>query len=139
VRSPRALGAVLGWSLLAQAARFFAAAAVAAALSVPHPLLAAVVIVPTLQLATILPLTPGSLGIATGAVALALETRGVGIAQALATGLAYHAAETIVGVSVGLAGTLAVVEVPPLVRRVVVAGACVTFAGFVGATFYTLV
>src|SRR4051812_27008181 len=92
VRRPRAAAAVLGWSVASQAARLCAAAAVAGALSVPHPLLAAFVIMPTLQLATLLPLAPGNIGVATGAVALALQTRGVASSQALATGLAYHAA-----------------------------------------------
>jgi uncharacterized membrane protein YbhN (UPF0104 family) len=139
LRSPRATAAVLGWSIASQVARLGAGAAVAAALAVPHPLLAALVIMPTIQLATMFPLTPGNIGVATGAVALALQTRGVGLSQALATGLAYHAAETLVGVAFGLAGTLAVVELPPIVRRLAVAGACVALAAGVGATFYSLV
>jgi uncharacterized membrane protein YbhN (UPF0104 family) len=139
VRNRRALASVLGWSFASQAARLLAAAAVAAALSVPHPLLAAVVIMPTLQLATIFPITPGNVGVATGAVALALRARGVDVSQALAAGLAYHAAETLVGVAFGVAGTVAVVELPPLVRRVAVAGAGVAFAACVGATFYAVV
>jgi uncharacterized membrane protein YbhN (UPF0104 family) len=139
VRSPRATAAVLGWSLASQAARLFAAAAVAAALSVPHPLLAAVVIMPMLQLATMLPLTPGNIGVASGAVALALQARGVEVSQALATGLAYHAAETLVGISFGVAGTLAVVELPPVVRRLAAAAACVAVAACVGATVVRLV
>lgn len=139
VRSPRAVGAVAGWSLASQTARLLAAAAVASALAVPHPLLAAVVIMPTLQLATMFPVTPGNVGVATGAVALALQARGVGLEQAIATGLAYHAAETLVGVAVGVAGTLAVVELPPVVRRLAVAGACVAAAAVVGATFYSVV
>src|SRR3954451_1246071 len=128
LRSPRDAVAVLGWSLTSQCARLGAAAAVAAALAVPHPLLAALVIMPTLQLATLLPLSPGNIGVATGAVALALQTRGVASSQALATGLAYHAAETLVGVAFGVAGTLAVVELPPVVRRLAAAGACVALA-----------
>jgi uncharacterized membrane protein YbhN (UPF0104 family) len=139
LRSPRAAAAVLGWSLASQVTRLGAGAAVAAALAVPHPLLAALVIMPTLQLATMLPLTPGNIGVATGAVALALQTRGVGLEQALAAGLAYHAAETVVGIGFGLAGTLAVVELPRVVRRLAVAGACVVLAAGVGATFYSLV
>jgi uncharacterized membrane protein YbhN (UPF0104 family) len=139
VRSPRATAAVLGWSVGSQAARLFAAAAVAAALSVPHPLLAAIVIMPTLQLATMLPLMPGNIGVATGAVALALQARGVEVSQALAAGIAYHAAETLVGVSFGVAGTLAVVELPPLVRRVAAATACAGIAACVGMTVVSLV
>jgi uncharacterized membrane protein YbhN (UPF0104 family) len=139
IRSPRATAAVLGWSVGSQLARLLAAAAVAAALSVPHPLLAAIVIMPTLQLATMFPITPGNVGVATGAVALALQTRGVEVSQALATGLAYHAAETLVGISFGVAGTLAVVELPPLVRRLAAATACIGLAACVGATVVSLV
>lgn len=139
LRSPRAAGAVLGWSIGSQLSRLLAAAAVAAALGVSHPLLAALVIMPTLQLATIFPITPGNVGVATGAVALALQTRGVELSQAIATGLAYHAAETIVGVAFGAAGTLAVVELPPFVRRLAVAGACVALAAGLGATVLSLV
>lgn len=139
VRAPRAAAAVLSWSFASQTARLLAAAAVAAALGVPHPLLAAVVIMPTLQLATILPITPGNIGVATGAVALALQARGVGIEQALATGLAYHAAETLVGVAFGVGGTLASVELPPLLRRVAAATTCAGLAAGLGATFYSLV
>jgi uncharacterized membrane protein YbhN (UPF0104 family) len=139
VRSPRAAASVVAWSVASQTSRLFAAAAVAAALSVPHPLLAAIVIMPTLQLATMLPITPGNVGVATGAVALALQSRGVGLSQAIATGLAYHAAETLVGISFGVAGTLAVVELPPVVRRLAAAGACVALAACVGATVVRLV
>ena len=137
-RNPRAAAIVFGWATASQAARLAAAAAVAAALSVPHPLTAALVIVPALQLATILPATPGNV-ITSGAVALALQTRGVGVGQALATGIAYHAAETIVGLTFGIAGTLMVIEVPPLARRLAVATGAVVLAVGLGATVLTLV
>ena len=130
---------MLGWSVVSQGARLLAAAAVAAALGVPQPLLAALVIMPTLQLATTFPITPGNIGVASGAVALALQSRGVELSQALAAGLAFHAAETLVGVSVGVAGTLAVVELPPLARRLAAAGACVAIAAGLGATVLSLV
>jgi uncharacterized membrane protein YbhN (UPF0104 family) len=139
LRCPRAAASVLGWSIASQGARLLAAAAVASALGVSHPLLAALVIMPTLQLATIFPITPGNVGVASGAVALALQTRGVELSQAIATGIAYHAAETLVGVAFGVASTLAIVEVPPLVRRVAAAGACVAIAAGLGATVLSLV
>jgi uncharacterized membrane protein YbhN (UPF0104 family) len=139
LRCPRAAAAVLGWSVVSQGARLLAAAAVAAALGVSHPLLAALVIMPTLQLATIFPVTPGNVGVASGAVALALQTRGVELSRAIAAGLAYHAAETLVGVAFGVAGTLAVVELPPLARRLAAAGACVAVAACLGATVISLV
>lgn len=139
LRCPRAAASVLGWSIASQATRLLAAAAVATALGVTHPLLAALVIMPTLQLATLFPITPGNVGVATGAVALALQTRGVEMSQAIATGIAYHAAETLVGVAFGVASTLAIVEVPPLVRRIAVAGACIAVAAGLGATVLSLV
>jgi len=138
-RSPRAAAAVVGWALAAQASRVAAATAVAAALQVPHPLLAALVIVPTLQLATTFPLTPGNIGIATGAVALALQTRGVGVDRALATGIAYHAAETLVGVGFGAASALALIELPQLARRLAAAAATAVVAVGLGVTVLNLV
>jgi uncharacterized membrane protein YbhN (UPF0104 family) len=139
LRRPRAAVRVLAWSAASQGFRVLAAAAIASALAVPHPLLAALVIVPTLQLATVLPIVPGNIGVASGAVALALQSRGVGLGQALAAGLAYHAAETVVGISFGVAGTLAVVRVPPVVRRVAVATATVAVAVGLGVTVLNLV
>jgi uncharacterized membrane protein YbhN (UPF0104 family) len=94
---------------------------------------------PTIQLATAFPITPGNVGVASGAVALALQTRGVELQQAIATGIAYHAAETIVGIAFGAAGTLAVVELPQAVRRVAAAGACLTVAAGLGATVFSLI
>jgi uncharacterized membrane protein YbhN (UPF0104 family) len=84
-------------------ARVSAAAAASAAVGVQHPLAAALLIVPALQAATILPVTPGNLGVASGAIALALHSQGVAGDVALAAGIAFHAIETAVGVSLGLA------------------------------------
>jgi uncharacterized membrane protein YbhN (UPF0104 family) len=94
---------------------------------------------PTLQLATMFPITPGNVGVASGAVALALQARGVELSQALAAGMAFHAAETLVGIAVGVAGTVAVVELPTVVRRVAAAGACAAVAGCLGMTVLSLV
>jgi hypothetical protein len=77
--------------------------AIAAALGVNGPVLAALIILPTLDLAGLIPLS-GNVGITSGAVAVALQTHGVGLEQALATGLAFHAVETISGISCGVAG-----------------------------------
>lgn len=138
-RSPRDAARALAWTTASQSARVGAAAAVAASLTVPHPLLAALVIVPTLQLATMLPLLPGNFGVASGAVALALESRGVGVGHALAAGIAYHAAETVVGIAFGVAGTLLVVPVPPLARRLAVAAGAGALALGLGVTVVNLV
>jgi uncharacterized membrane protein YbhN (UPF0104 family) len=105
-RSPRAAAAVLGWTAAMVIARLAATIAVAAALGVPHPLVAALVILPALDLAGALPLTPGSVGIGSGAVAVALAARGIGMSQALGVGIAMQGLETLVSVAAGSAGAL---------------------------------
>jgi hypothetical protein len=76
-----------GWFAVSTATRFAGAAAIAAALGVHAPLTAALIIVPTLDLAGLIPFS-GNLGITSGAVATALQTHGLQLPQALATGLA---------------------------------------------------
>jgi uncharacterized membrane protein YbhN (UPF0104 family) len=104
-RSPAGGARIAGWILVATAARFAAATAIAAALGVRSPLTAALIIVPALDLAGLIPIS-GSLGITSGTVAVALQTHGVGVSQALATGLAFHAVETGAGIAFGAAGVL---------------------------------
>ena len=87
-------------------AAVLASACVGAALGVPHALGAALVIVPAIQLARMLPITPGNVGITSAAVAIALHGRGVPMESAMAAGIALHAVETIVGVTLGAAGAL---------------------------------
>jgi len=101
-RRPRAALPLFGWAFGSMLARVSAAAAACAAVGVAHPVAAALLIVPALQAATILPITPGNLGIASGAIAVALHSQGVAIDVALAAGIAFHAVETVVGVSLGL-------------------------------------
>jgi uncharacterized membrane protein YbhN (UPF0104 family) len=102
-RSPARGAGIAAWIALSTAARFAGAVAIAAALGVNGPVLAALIILPTLDLAGLIPLS-GNVGITSGAVAVALQTHGVGLEQALATGLAFHAVETISGISCGVAG-----------------------------------
>ena len=52
------------------------------------PLAAAVLIIPALDLAGILPLTPGNVGVASAAVAFALTAHGVGSDVAVSAGIA---------------------------------------------------
>jgi uncharacterized membrane protein YbhN (UPF0104 family) len=104
--SPRALGAVLGWTFAMAASRLAGTAAVTMALGLPHPLLAALVVMPVLDFAGIVPITPGGLGIGTGAVAMALASRGIGGPQALGVGIAMQAVETLVSLIIGGLGTL---------------------------------
>jgi uncharacterized membrane protein YbhN (UPF0104 family) len=105
-RSPRALATVLGWTLGMVACRLGATVAVAAALGLPHPLLAALLILPALDVASAFPITPGSIGIGSGAVAVALAGRGIGMPMALGTGFAMQALETMVSISAGSLGAL---------------------------------
>jgi len=104
-RSPRESAQIGAWIAVATAARFAGATAIAAALGLRSPATAALIIVPTLDLAGLIPLS-GNMGITSGAVAVALQAHGVAIDQALATGLAFHAVETGAGISFGAAGAL---------------------------------
>jgi uncharacterized membrane protein YbhN (UPF0104 family) len=114
--SPRAAAAVMSWTLGMVAARVCATAAIAVALGIPHPFLAALLILPALDLASALPLTPGSIGIGSGAVAVALASRGIGMGQALAVGIAIQAIETLVSLTAGTLGGLYLVRPSETVR-----------------------
>ena len=105
-RSPRAIATVLGWTAVMQLTRLGGTAAVAAALGLPHPLLAALLILPALDVAASFPITPGGIGVGSGAVAVALASRGIGMSQALGVGIAIQALETLVSVTVGSIGGL---------------------------------
>ena len=134
--SPRDLAIVAGWALAGAVAKIAAAAAVGASFGIDNPLKAALVIVPAVELAAILPLTPGNVGLASAAVALALGSQGVDSQTALSAGIAFGGVELLTGMAVGAAGALALAG--PWVRpyvRVAVAGAAtlVTAAAF-GAT-----
>jgi hypothetical protein len=104
-RSPSGGARIAAWIAFSTGARFVAATAIATALGVRAPLTAALIILPALDLAGLIPLS-GNLGITSGAVAVALQAHGVGVSQALATGLAFHAVETASGISFGTAGAL---------------------------------
>src|SRR5919198_82247 len=68
-QSPGGGARIVGWVAAATVARVGGTAAIAAALGVSDPVLAALIIVPTLDLTTVIPLTPGNIGIGTGTVA----------------------------------------------------------------------
>jgi hypothetical protein len=104
-RSPIDAVRMAGWFAASTGMRFAGAAAIAAALGVHAPVTAALIIVPTLDLAGLIPLS-GNLGLTSGAVVVALEAHGVHMGQALSTGLAFHATETGAGMSFGIAGAL---------------------------------
>ncbi len=82
VRSPRALAKVVAWTIGMQVARLAGTVAVVQAFGLPHPLLAALVILPALDVAGAIPITPGSIGVGSGAVAVVLASRGIGMTQA---------------------------------------------------------
>ena len=138
VREPRAASVLLAWVIASTLAKIGAAAAIAAAFGLPHPLLAALVIVPALDLASLFPLTPGNVGVASGAVTLALQARGIGITEALTAGIALHAVETLVGLGLGATGALYLVRArAPWTLRVAAAAATVLMATAFGATVFT--
>ena len=99
------MGAIrlITWIALSFAGRLAASTAVAAALGIHHPFAAAMVIVPALEVAGTIPLTPGNVGITSGAIALAFHTQGVSFTHGLAAGIAFHAVETAVGIMFGIA------------------------------------
>jgi uncharacterized membrane protein YbhN (UPF0104 family) len=139
-REPRRGACIAAWVAFATMARLGAAASIAAALGVRSPVLAAVLIVPALDLSGAMPLTPGNVGLTSGAVAMALRAHGVGLTTALTTGIAFHAVETVAGVAFGLASVLflAPFSSSTVARRrttlAVGAATCVALLGAFGAT-----
>ncbi len=128
-----ALGRVPAWVTAATVARLGAAAAVAAAVGIPSPFLTALLVVPAIDLAGLIPITPGNIGLKSGAIALALQAQGVDVTTALSTGIAFHAVETLVGLSFGSASALYLSRVP--VPRWAIGGATAAVAAaFVGTT-----
>jgi hypothetical protein len=83
----------------------------------PQPLIAALLILPALDVASAFPITPGSIGIGTGAVAVALASRGIPMSEAIGTGLALQAIETLVSIGVGSLGALWLANEHAVVRR----------------------
>jgi uncharacterized membrane protein YbhN (UPF0104 family) len=142
-RSPRTCAILAGWAAASLAARVGAAAAIAAAMDVRSPLVAALVIVPALELAGLIPLTPGNVGITSGTVAVALHEAGVGLTQALALGIALHAVELAAGLGFGAASALFLAgDRSPQARRVATAlaaaGVVAVGAAFTGTVFVDL-
>lgn len=106
--SPSVALRLLGLVVASTVARVGGAACCCAALGIAHPITAGAVIIPALELATLVPLVPANLGVTSAAVTLALQRHHVGLTAALSSGIALHAVETLAGISFGLAGTLAV-------------------------------
>jgi uncharacterized membrane protein YbhN (UPF0104 family) len=136
-RSPRAIGSLLGWTFAMAAARVGATIAVAASLGLPHPVLAALVILPALDVASAFPITPGAIGVGSGAVAVALAGRGIGMPAALGTGIAMQAMESVVSITAGSLGVLYLAQSRPTYRRWTVrlatVGGSIAFAALLSA------
>ncbi|HUB75723.1 MAG TPA: YbhN family protein [Solirubrobacteraceae bacterium] len=105
-QSPREAAKVVAWSTGTTLARLAATSTLAAALGVHHPVLAGLVIVTALDVAGLMPLTPGNLGVASGAVAVALAARGIDATHAVEVGIAVQTLETLVSLSAGSFGLL---------------------------------
>jgi uncharacterized membrane protein YbhN (UPF0104 family) len=132
---PRAATALLLWVVASTLAKVAAAAAIAAAFGISHPVLAALVIVPALDLAGLFPLTPGNIGVASGAVTLALQARGIHATEGLTAGIALHAVEMIVGLGLGVTGSLYLVRArAPWTLRVAAASAALLMVTAFSAT-----
>ena len=97
---------LLTLSLLAPAAKVAAVAVALAALGAPSPLRAAFAVVPALELAALLPLTPGNVGLASGAAAIALHGHGLAMSDAVPAGIVLHAVETAAGMCYGTGSAL---------------------------------
>ncbi len=138
-REPLAALRLLAWIALSTAGRLTAATAVGAAMEIHRPLIAALVIVPALDIAGTLPLTPANIGVTSGAVAVAFQTHGISFAHGLAAGIAFHAVETTVGILFGLVSVVWLAPYPsPHARRLalvaVAASGFLAIAGTFSAT-----
>jgi uncharacterized membrane protein YbhN (UPF0104 family) len=110
---------IVAWLALSTFGRIAAATAVGASLGIAHPLMAALVIIPALDVAGLVPITPGNVGVTSAAIAVAFQAHGVSFTQGLAAGIAFHAVETAVGIMVGLASVLYLAPFPsPGARRI---------------------
>ena len=105
-RCPRAAAQIIGWIGLGMVLRLTAATGIAAAFGVDRPLAAALLIVPALDLAGLLPLTPGNVGVASAAVAFALTAHGAGSHIALSAGIAFGVVETLTTLALGCGSLL---------------------------------
>jgi uncharacterized membrane protein YbhN (UPF0104 family) len=134
-RDRRAAARLLSWIALSTIGRLASATAVAAALELPRPLAAALVIIPALDVASLLPITPGNVGVTSAAIAMALQAHGASFTNGLAAGIAFHAIETAVGLMFGIASLVWLAPYPsPAARRVaLLAGAASWVLGIAGA------
>lgn len=135
-RSPRAAVSLVGWVTASTGARLVAATTIAAAFDVSSPLAAAAVMLPALALSGLVPLTPGNLGVGSGAIAVGLHMLGVDGGTAIAVGIAFQGVETAIGLLAGAIGvlTLATPPVPAWSLRLAGTVGCLGLAAAFGAT-----
>jgi hypothetical protein len=136
-RSRRARVSVVAWMGVATAGRAGSAAFVAASLGIHHPLAGALLVVPAVDFAATLPLTPGNAGFSSAAAAFALQSHGAGAAVALSAGLALAGVETVTALVAGSASSLYLFAPTGTPRRIALAGtcmACLAIGAAVGAT-----
>ena len=85
---------------------------------------------------------PGNIGVASGALAVALHSRGIGVTQALGIGIAIQALETVVSLTAGTAGALYFAKPNRLAGRWALRVAAVGLSGglavLLGAIFFDL-
>jgi uncharacterized membrane protein YbhN (UPF0104 family) len=134
-REPAAALRIITWVALSFAGRLAAATAVSAAMGIYHPVVAAMVIVPALEVAGTIPITPGNVGVTSGAIALAFHTQGVSFTHGLAAGIAFHAVETAVGIMFGVGSVVWLAPYrSPAIRRIVLLSTAASWAlGIAGA------
>ena len=119
---------------LALVLKVAAAASVCAALGIERPIVCALLVVPAVEIACVLQLTPGNAGIGSAAVALVLHAQGVTTETAVSAGVAFGALEILAGVTAGvLAGTvLAAPVLRPRVRPLALTASAAALAIAVG-------
>jgi len=134
-RDPVAGARLVGWLAFATGARMVAASSVCAALGIRQPVAASLVILLALDVASLVPITPGNIGVTSAAIAAALHAHGTSFTDGLAAGIAFHAVETAVGLMVGIASLVWLAPYPtPNARRVaLLAGAASWALGLAGA------
>jgi uncharacterized membrane protein YbhN (UPF0104 family) len=137
-RCPWAAARIIGWVGLSMALRLGAAAGIAAAFGIERPLEAALLIIPALDLAGLLPLTPGNVGVSSAAVAFALAAHGAPSNLAVSAGIAFGAVETLTTLGMGAAGLLYFAgrqaDVPRWRTTAIAAMGCLGLAAAFGAT-----
>ena len=137
-RSPRQLAAVTACDLASISCKLAGTVCVLLAFGIDAPLQCALVVVAAVEMASIMPVTPGNAGVASAAVAFVLGTQGVAADVGLSIGVAFGALEMLVAIAVGAVGALTLAG--PLLRPVVrVAAASMATAGVTFAFGATVV